>query len=90
MLNTVKANLKMLATRHYPGDEPNVFIHSLPRSGSTWLMELILTQPGFLPCNEPLNLRTEAVRDRLGIDAWKELHCIGMRTDETDDQPAVS
>ncbi len=64
----------MAATRHYPSGERNVFIHSLPRSGSTWLMELILTQPGFMSCNEPLNLRKEAVRDQLGMYDWAELH----------------
>lgn len=64
----------MFATRHSPSGEPNVFIHSLPRSGSTWLMELILTQPGFRRCNEPLNLRKEVVRDHLGISEWADLH----------------
>jgi hypothetical protein len=51
-----------------------VFIHSLPRSGSTWLMELILSQPGFRRFNEPLNLRKTFVRENLGIDEWAELH----------------
>lgn len=77
MPNTFRKKLKMLMTRHSPSGEPNVFIHSLPRSGSTWLMELILTQPGFASCNEPLNLRKEAVRNNLGISEWADLHRSG-------------
>lgn len=61
-------------TRHSPSGEPNVFVHSMPRSGSTWLMELILTQPGFTYYNEPLNVRKDAVREHLGVSDWTALH----------------
>lgn len=74
MFPALKNHLKLLSTRHLPSGDPNVFIHSLPRSGSTWLMELILTQPGFLACNEPLNLRKEVVRDHLKVSDWRDLH----------------
>lgn len=79
MPGTLRQQLNMLATRHIPSGKPNVFIHSLPRSGSTWLMELILTQPGFRRFNEPLNLRKEAVREHLGISEWAGLHGPGSR-----------
>ena len=74
MSGTFRQTLNMLATRHRPGAEPNVFLHSLPRSGSTWLMELILTQPGFRACNEPLNLRKPADQEHLGVSDWADLH----------------
>jgi uncharacterized protein YbaR (Trm112 family) len=74
MRGSIRQNLNMLASVHRPGVQPNVFIHSLPRSGSTWLMELILSQPGFRRFNEPLNLRKPFVRENLGIGEWAQLH----------------
>ncbi len=78
MASTLKKRIKLLMTRHLPSGEPNVFIHSMPRSGSTWLMELILTQPGFASYNEPLNLEKEGVRDNLGVSEWADLHKAGF------------
>lgn len=40
--------------RHRPGARGDIFIFSAPRSGSTWLMEAIYTQPGVKYINEPL------------------------------------
>ncbi len=62
-----------LASRHRPGSRPNIFLVSTPRSGSTWLLELMLEEPGTRPCNEPLDLRNRHVRKALGIDDWAEL-----------------
>ena len=52
----------------------NVLIFSIPRSGSTWLMELIWSQPGFKTCNEPLNLRYEQICGMSGISGFEELY----------------
>lgn len=46
----------------------------MPRSGSTWLQELIWTQPGFKYCNEPLNLKGSYLRRKSGIDGFEELY----------------
>ena len=62
-----------LANRHRPGNRPDIFLVSTPRSGSTWLLELMLEEPGTRPCNEPLDLRNRHVRRVLGIDDWAEL-----------------
>lgn len=59
---------------HRPVGRPNACIVSAPRSGSTWLLELILSQPGFKPCNEPFNLRKGSVVRRLGLDRWEQLN----------------
>lgn len=72
IINTVK----MYSTIHFPDGSPNIFLFSMPRSGSTWLMEMIYTQPGFKWCREPFNLREPVVQDRLGIDDWKELYML--------------
>ncbi|MBN1998411.1 sulfotransferase domain-containing protein [candidate division KSB1 bacterium] len=73
----VKHSIMNVFNIHRPDERCNVFIFSSPRSGSTWLMELIMTQPGFKYCDEPFNLRTPEVRYRLGIDQWKELYAPG-------------
>ena len=64
---------RSVTSRHRPGTLPNVFIFTTPRSGSTWLMELIWSQPGFRCVNEPLDVRDPLVARSLGISSWEEL-----------------
>lgn len=75
-LSRITNTVKMCSTIHLPDGSPNVFLFSMPRSGSTWLMEMIYTQPGFNWCREPFNIREPVVRDRLGIDDWTELYML--------------
>ncbi len=77
MIKAVKRTVKALSSLHVPGGRPNVFLYSTPRSGSTWLMELIWSQPGFKTCNQPLYLEVPAVRRHLGIGDWIELYQLG-------------
>lgn len=65
---------KYLCNSHRQGAKPSIFIFSTPRSGSTWLMELMLTQKGFKACNEPFNLRMTEIADTLGIHDWNSLY----------------
>lgn len=53
---------------------PAAVILSTPRSGSTWLMEAILSQSGFKPCDEPFNLRKQEVSRTLDLSAWSDLY----------------
>ena len=69
-----KQVLKQVPNIHRPDGRPNVFLFSTPRSGSTWLMELIWSQPGFKYCAEPLNLRNPGVRQHLGVGEWRQLY----------------
>jgi hypothetical protein len=73
MMERVKRAVKSVSNVHRPDGSPNVFVLSTPRSGSTWLMEWIWSQPGFKYCNEPLNLRDPLVRRYLGIARWEDL-----------------
>jgi len=54
--------VKSCANVHRRGARPDVFVFATPRSGSTWLMEIIASQPGFKYYDEPLNPRRENVR----------------------------
>ena len=59
---------------HIPGKEQNILIFSTPRSGSTWLNEIISSQKGIKYCNEPLNIRIKQIRNLSGIQSWMELY----------------
>jgi hypothetical protein len=72
----VKDLVKPISNIHRPDGRPNVFLFSTPRSGSTWLMELISTQPGFKYINQPLSLINPRVRRHLGISDWLELYSV--------------
>lgn len=49
----LRSPLARFATVHRPGQLADVAVVSSPRSGSTWLMEMIATQPGMKYINEP-------------------------------------
>jgi hypothetical protein len=69
--------IKPATTIHRKGAGPDVLLFATPRGGSTWLMELIWSQPGFRACSEPLDLRNPLVRHYLGIDSWSRLYSRG-------------
>ena len=77
-VNSVRKSLSLMlrtvSNWHRPSGLPNVFVFTTPRSGSTWLMELIQSQPGFKCCSEPLDLRVEGVSENLGLDSWEDLY----------------
>ena len=66
--------VKSASNIHRSDGRSNVLLFSTPRSGSTWLMELIWTQPSFKPCNQPLSLFNPNVRKHLGFDRWEALY----------------
>ena len=70
----IKGFVKPLLTFHYPNDLKNIFLFGTPRGGSTWIMELLQTQPGYKIENEPFDLRNKLVRDYTGITEWSELY----------------
>ncbi|MEZ4826789.1 MAG: sulfotransferase domain-containing protein [Bacteroidia bacterium] len=72
-MELVKQFIKHRSTFHNPGKEKNVFLFSTPRSGSTWLTEIIAAQPGFKMVKEPFNLRNPVVSDHLGFSEWNEM-----------------
>lgn len=74
MSRGLKHIVKSMSNVHRPDGRPNVFLFSTARSGSTWLMELIWTQPGFKYCNQPLSLFNPHVRRHLGTDRWEALY----------------
>ena len=74
----IKGLVKSFLTFHFPNELKNVFLFAIPRGGSTWVMELLQTQPGYKIENEPFDLRNKLVRDHTGISEWKELYNSGI------------
>ncbi len=70
----IKHLTKAASNIQRPTRGDNVFIFSTPRSGSTWLMELILSQPGFRACDQPMDIRNPYVQRHLGISTWTDLY----------------
>lgn len=59
---------------HRQAEQPNIFIFSTPRSGSTWTKELFSSQRGMKFVNEPLNLRTPAISKYLNTSDWRDIY----------------
>ncbi|MEZ4774710.1 MAG: sulfotransferase domain-containing protein [Bacteroidia bacterium] len=78
-MELVKQFIKHRSTFHTPGQEKNVFLFSTPRSGSTWLTEIIAAQPGFKMVKEPFNLRNPVVAEHLGLNSWEDMFSITSR-----------
>jgi hypothetical protein len=70
----LKELVRSVSSVHLPDGRPNIFIFTTPRSGSTWLWELLCSQPGLKGINEPDDLRSPSVRRHLGISDWVQLY----------------
>jgi hypothetical protein len=68
-----RAWFKHRMTVHRQGAQKNLLIFSTPRSGTTWLAELLATQGRFKIVNEPFDLRIDVKREYLGLDTWESL-----------------
>jgi hypothetical protein len=70
MINLAKHALTWYA--HDPSKKP-IFLFATPRGGSTWLAELLWSQPGMRLVGEPLNLRNPEVSRALGFSDWSRM-----------------
>jgi len=57
---------------HRQGSLPDIFIFSVPRTGSTFLMEVLGAQPGMKTIDEPFNMNYPHARRELGVDNWRD------------------
>jgi hypothetical protein len=64
---------------HYQGGKPDIFIFGMPRSGSTYLMEIIASGPRMKFYNEPLTANQPACRQELGVASWHEFNLLANR-----------
>lgn len=84
--DAVKVPLDKLLNVHVRGDKPDVFIFSVGRSGSNWLMEIIHSQREFKYSNQPLWLPESTIYGRLLPPAP---HGEYIHVEEADEQKLV-
>lgn len=68
-LHSVKGRLLNI---HRPGSRPDIFLFATPRSGSTFLMEILSAQAGMKIVNEPLQIGQPHIAASLGWSSWEE------------------
>lgn len=76
----MKSLFKNVVHRHRPSELPSVILFASPRGGSTWITELIASQPKFWPISEPLNVRADFVKQHLGVSKHSELYSKDSRS----------
>lgn len=69
----LKNFLKRITIFHSNRDKKNILIFSSPRSGSTWLLELIVNHSKGKSIGEPFDLRRPLVRKNLNVSNWEYL-----------------
>ena len=70
----MKTLIKKFSQHFKPSELPSIILFASPRGGSTWVTELIASQPGFWPISEPLNVRSQWVRKQLRVNTFADLY----------------
>lgn len=65
--------LRSISNVHRQADKKNIFLFATPRGGSTWLMEIIASQPGMKYYDEPFNVRRANVQKAGVFTRWEQL-----------------
>jgi hypothetical protein len=68
-----KNALKAVSNVHRQGTLPNVFLFATARGGSTWVMEILASQPGMKFYDEPFNIRRDNVSQTGLFPNWESL-----------------
>ena len=81
MISSLKYAAKSLGNIHFQGSRRNIFLFATARGGSTWLMEILASQPGMKYYDEPLNIRRKNVQCTGLFSSWQDL-MPGARMDQ--------
>jgi Sulfotransferase family len=76
VIATIKGRLMNF---HVPSGERPIFIFSAPRSGSTYLLELLSIEPGMKVYDEPESISKPAARRELGVANWEDATILQKR-----------
>ncbi len=69
----IKFALSTVSNIHRQGTEPNILLFATPRGGSTWVMEILASQPGVKFFDEPFNIRRTNVAHTKLFQKWEDL-----------------
>ncbi len=73
IINSSKDWIKSVSNIHIQGKQKNIFLFATPRGGSTWLMEIIASQPGMKHYDEPFSIRRDNVKKVGLFKQWEDL-----------------
>jgi Sulfotransferase domain len=74
--------LRSISNIHRPGNKKDIFLFATARGGSTWMMEILASQPGIKFFDEPVNIRRPNVQ-RTGVFCdWLDLMPDGRRGED--------
>lgn len=65
--------LKSVSNLHIPSGQRDIFLFATARGGSTWLMEVLASQPGMKYYDEPFNIRRSNVQKTGLFQGWIDL-----------------
>jgi hypothetical protein len=69
----IKFALSAISNIHRQGPEQNILLFATPRGGSTWVMEILASQPGMKYFDEPFNIRRANVAHTRLFRGWEDL-----------------
>lgn len=64
---------RALGNLHLKGRNKDIFLFATARGGSTWMMEILASQPGFKYYDEPFNVRRPNVQYAGVVREWREI-----------------
>jgi hypothetical protein len=68
-----KYAVKAVSNIHRQGPEQNILLFATARGGSTWVMEIIASQPGMKYYDEPFNIRRDNVQRTGLFPDWESI-----------------
>jgi hypothetical protein len=74
--------VKSFSNRHVPSGQKDIFLFATARGGSTWLMEMLASQPGMKYYDEPFNIRRSNVQETRLFRNWLDLMPEGNRSSD--------
>lgn len=72
-IDMTKDWIKSVSNIHTQGDKKNIFLFATPRGGSTWVMEILASQPGMKHYDEPFSIRRDNVQKDGRFTRWQDL-----------------
>ena len=73
--------LRSISNIHRPGYKKDIFLFATARGGSTWMMEILASQPGIKFFDEPVNIRRPNVQRTGVFRDWLDLMPDGRRVE---------
>lgn len=73
LIENLKDWMKVVSNIHIQGKKKDIFLFATPRGGSTWVMEILASQPNIKHFDEPFSIRRDNVRKVNRFNKWEDL-----------------